>query len=819
MIIDFLISIPLIAIFILVIKLIKTLRSKSSWKNFFDYEMLAVFIMSIFIETIFLGLIHIIFLKTNTIELLFLGFFSTIFSYVVDPYNIYLLIHHKNEKKYNKSRFALIGIFLLSFALEISIFNTQGFNNHLQEEKVSFVSERVHLENGAKVMDDGTIYLPSKSKITIDLNEQKYSNIYFKFNDVSLDLTTNFYTDKSNFSYLTNPKKDIYNYMELKNVDNSTSLTIEFKINYSHEDPYFTFDNLYLKEISFNSQMPLSFNFIRLMMMTLLFSSVLFFPKIFVHINNKTQDNTNSYKRLELKLLVIFGITMVFYISSLFIFKNTFLVNYRSLDIADTNIYYQQFDAVLKGQLYLDIPVDKRLLAIDNPYDPANLYGISYYWDHAFYNGKYYCYYGIGPVLFVIFPIYFLSGGYLPSLASIQQIGMILTLFGLLFAEIEAVKCFTKKSNYSYVIFLLISSIFLSLTFYITSYKVGGYFEGIYHVPYAYGLANMFWTFFFVLKAYNSKNNLKGLYLSLASVFIVLMMLSRPNLIVTFIFLFPLYLKMLLEKNDWKKKILQFAPCVLIVLLGAVSIMIFNKARFDSVFEFGQSYQLTVTNQTNLKVNYYTLISAVFHFYFQLPALCNSQNGMPIFDASYLNLHIETHPYVSYTMGLFSASIFLICFFIPACFTKEDNWYNRISLILLPISSVIIATVTMGYAGICVRYNLDIFPIMAFSTTITIAKLLEKYNDNLIKSKILLSFITFFMIVSILISFDYIFVRFDGITGGDLNGFLFDYSSFWGHYNLSSNISIFVPLGILIASIPCSILYNYLFRNKKTETN
>ena len=150
--------------------------------------------------------------------------------------------------------------------------------------------------------------------------------------------------------------------------------------------------------------------------------------------------------------------------------------------------------------------------------------------------------------------------------------------------------------------------------------------------------------------------------------------------------------------------------------------MIFNKARFDSVFEFGQSYQLTVTNQTNLKVNYYTLISAVFHFYFQLPALCNSQNGMPIFDASYLNLHIETHPYVSYTMGLFSAPIFLICFFIPACFTKEDNWYNRISLILLPISSVIIATVTMGYAGICVRYNLDIFPIMAFSTTITIAK-------------------------------------------------------------------------------------------------
>ena len=45
--------------------------------------------------------------------------------------------------------------------------------------------------------------------------------------------------------------------------------------------------------------------------------------------------------------------------------------------------------------------VDPRLSEMENPYDPQarKELGIYYHWDHAFYNGKYYMYFGIVPVV------------------------------------------------------------------------------------------------------------------------------------------------------------------------------------------------------------------------------------------------------------------------------------------------------------------------------------------------------------------------------------------------------------------------------------
>ena len=77
-------------------------------------------------------------------------------------------------------------------------------------------------------------------------------------------------------------------------------------------------------------------------------------------------------------------------------------------DIENYNIYEQQFDAFLKGQLYLDIPVDTNLLSLENPYDKTEraATGVLYAWDHAFYHGKYYSYYGTAPILVFYYPYF-----------------------------------------------------------------------------------------------------------------------------------------------------------------------------------------------------------------------------------------------------------------------------------------------------------------------------------------------------------------------------------------------------------------------------
>ena len=55
--------------------------------------------------------------------------------------------------------------------------------------------------------------------------------------------------------------------------------------------------------------------------------------------------------------------------------------------------------ALLQGHFYLDDVPSAALQAMDNPYDTAarDSAGVPYLWDHAYYQGKYYVYFGVLP--------------------------------------------------------------------------------------------------------------------------------------------------------------------------------------------------------------------------------------------------------------------------------------------------------------------------------------------------------------------------------------------------------------------------------------
>lgn len=59
-------------------------------------------------------------------------------------------------------------------------------------------------------------------------------------------------------------------------------------------------------------------------------------------------------------------------------------------------------DSLLEGHLYLDYSdVDPRLLRMENPYNPEarTEQGVAVHWDHAWYEGHYYMYFGIVPAV------------------------------------------------------------------------------------------------------------------------------------------------------------------------------------------------------------------------------------------------------------------------------------------------------------------------------------------------------------------------------------------------------------------------------------
>lgn len=80
--------------------------------------------------------------------------------------------------------------------------------------------------------------------------------------------------------------------------------------------------------------------------------------------------------------------------------------------------YARLANALLHGHTYLNLPVSPGLKALKNPYSLSARLAIGKqgqfsFWDHAFYHGKYYCYYGIIPALIFFVPYQFLTGHYM----------------------------------------------------------------------------------------------------------------------------------------------------------------------------------------------------------------------------------------------------------------------------------------------------------------------------------------------------------------------------------------------------------------------
>ena len=74
--------------------------------------------------------------------------------------------------------------------------------------------------------------------------------------------------------------------------------------------------------------------------------------------------------------------------------------------------YYDLAVSLSKGQVFLDEEPSSQLMGMDNPYDrqARDAEGVSYHWDRAYYEGKYYVYFGVMPALVFHLPYYLVTG-------------------------------------------------------------------------------------------------------------------------------------------------------------------------------------------------------------------------------------------------------------------------------------------------------------------------------------------------------------------------------------------------------------------------
>ncbi len=293
--------------------------------------------------------------------------------------------------------------------------------------------------------------------------------------------------------------------------------------------------------------------------------------------------------------------------------KEPGLIEYEAGGRVPIDIYIRQFDAWQKGQIELDLPVDPVLMSLENPYDPAarSKSGAAYSWDYAFFDGKYYSYFGIAPILTVHSPIHALTGK-LPNIPLSCLILAIAAVIMTALAYREVVLRFIKKPN------LWLFLLGLAGTVCASGVYLGVLCSDMYYVAV---LSAQTFSMAFVTLAVRSmreeKLPMRMVMLVFAALALTLTVWSRPTVALMCVAVFPLFIEFIfkIKKETLKDGLLTVGSFALPLIAGALAVMWYNNARFGSPLDFGANYQLTVSDVSLNTIDFKYLFSSFFSYF------------------------------------------------------------------------------------------------------------------------------------------------------------------------------------------------------------
>lgn len=372
------------------------------------------------------------------------------------------------------------------------------------------------------------------------------------------------------------------------------------------------------------------------------------------------------------------------------------------------NQYEVLTESILDGRIDLDYgDITEEHLALDNPYDPARRKeaDVTYHWDHAFYNGHYYMYFGVVPVLLVFLPFRVLTGTALLSYQGTQIFTAVFILGVFFLFRLLARKFFPTLSWGAYLS--------LSAAFSIMSVWYIAGTPALYCTAIAAGICVEVWSLYFFAKAvWDSPGEGRSvLYGVLGSLLGALAFGCRPPIALANLLAVPMFVHYVRGKK-WDRRLLgQVAAVALPYLVVGVALMAYNYARFDNPFEFGQSYQITVTDQSG-----YGNIFSRFD-------LSKVINGL-LHNFLLFNDVTAEFPYIAISSVLVN---FPVCFFAFFCLAQRDT------LALMKVRRMRSFIVV-----------LFLLPILITTSEVLMSPwLLERYRSDLYWLMGLLSFLSF----------------------------------------------------------------------------
>ena len=422
-----------------------------------------------------------------------------------------------------------------------------------------------------------------------------------------------------------------------------------------------------------------------------------------------------------------------------------------------TDIYQLAFDAKIKKLPYLDIEPDESLKELGNPYDSSerDKKSTDYKWDFAYKDGHYYCYFGEAPLYTVYFPIYMLTHRVPNYSAAVGMLGT-LAVISVVLAFLAAVRMFVPKKNLLSLL-LMIPAVAASGLLYVNM----AYSEK-YYVASNSAIAGMGFAVFFGLSAVMEKKTVSRIVLFLLSgVSLAVCAGSRPTVAICAAALLPVFFGVLFDGTRKLYLRLSEAFAFLIpVIVGILLILMHNQERFGSITDFGENYQLTVSDISSLKVTPEMFPSAVY-YYFLMPF--SMTDTFPYFEArGIISNTYEVYRNIEPSAGLMSIPfLFLGTLFLPGAFVRSKGRISKKDaavydgfLIMCVLASLFITWFDFSRGGVCLRYLSDFAWLLAIlSGVVLLRRIMRKSGRKTVYGLVLTaSVLTLFAVFFVMLA-------------------------------------------------------------------
>ncbi len=381
---------------------------------------------------------------------------------------------------------------------------------------------------------------------------------------------------------------------------------------------------------------------------------------------------------------------------------------------------YQQYGALahslLNGRLDLMEDPPAALAAMDNPYDPtarseAQIVGGQ--WDHAYYNGRYYVYFGIVPCLLFQLPFEAITGiqnlAYVPCMVILGLV-FLLSCFGVMGQVVR--RWFPQTSSAAYL--LSVAALLL-----------GSQLYNLLERPYIYeyvivcGAAFLMlglWLWLMAAATPLEHGGVLSLRLGLGSLCIALVAGCRPQMEVFALLALPIFWNRYITRGRLRSRagVRDAVVFLLPVVLVAAGLMWYNYARFGSPFDFGANYNITGNDMTKRGFNVVRIGPAVFTSLLDLPRL---QSVFPFLQ----EVDVQTNAVIrtiseKFTGGMLAATPFTWALALPLVPLARRALHRRRAVSGLVYGSVaamvLITVVDCQMAGVLYRYLMDYSPVL-----------------------------------------------------------------------------------------------------------